>query len=302
MEERHRRGVRSKRTSHDSAAETAILDSRVRENAPSTSTSPSPRCMRLATREQQKDSIADARSLAFTSLEDCDRSTFREYIDGKRPMAPPPVKTVERLPKRAKWESSQTETSGEESSKEDCSTNEQTRHKGKERIEVMDDALTRSGLIVLHGAPSEAIKRVVRSNLLQRARSPSSSEEEVCPGSNHGRQSRRSGRSSHASVSAFLRGPSRASLGSVGGSMGDLTRLAVPVSVSRTLSSSLSLGVSARETPPAAPDALESYEQMMRCPAPRRAQRLTTSKPSSSYHATLSMCSPSPGGASDDAH
>jgi hypothetical protein len=307
---------RSKRSSREEAypvvSESPVPLSPTRAAKTLPTMMPSPRDLRLTTREQHKGSIADAQSMDFNNLEDCNRSMFRDCIDGKSPlkMAPPervpkpkPKKRQKMiLPIRQETNGSDEDPSSREdgrNSDEDPSSREDGRNSDEvsrndsanHRIESVD-ALTRGGLLQQKD-PSEAMKRIANS-LLRRADSSSPSSDDQ-PGS--GRQSRRSGRASHPPVGipVMPRGPSRASLGSFGGSVGDLVRFgALGASGSRSHSSSLSLGKSSvRETPPGHADAFESYMYKMKCPAPRRASSVATSK-SKSGPATLSMYSPSP--------
>lgn len=296
-------GRRSKRSSRDIdypvVSEYPVPQSPARD-APTTTSlltmPPSPRDLRLAAREQHKDSIAENQSMDFNNLKDCDRTMFREFVDGKSPLRKVPP---ERLPKRQKTNPKKTlETSSSEEepnrkedgrSRDEVSRNDSVNH----RIESVD-ALARGGLLLRQSDPSEAMKRITNS-LLTRANSSDASEDDANPGSSHRRQSRRSGRTSHPPSGSLPRVASRASLGSFGGSVGDLVRFgALGASRSRSLSSSLSLGKnSARDTPPGSGDAFESYKLKMKCPAPRRARQVATYN-SNSAHATLSMCSPSP--------
>jgi hypothetical protein len=263
---------------------------------------PSPRDLRLTTREQHKDSIADAQSMDFNNLEDCDRTMFRECIDGKNPLKmgqpSPASKAVEQKPKRQKTDAetkpAASGSEGEPSSREDGRTSDDSPVDANPLIESMD-ALTRGGLLQPDTNTNEALKRITDS-LMRRANSSHSSED---PGPGSGRQSRRSNKGSHTTGGGFLpRGPSRNSLGSFGGSVADLCRLgALGVPRSHSISSSLSLGKhSVRETPPGQNDAFESYQLKMKCPAPMRARQVATLKRDSArYTASLSMTSPSPG-------
>lgn len=265
--------------------------------------------MRLTTRVQHKDSIADAQSIDFNNLEDCNRTMFRECIDGKNPLKmeqpSPASKAVEQRPKRQKTAcefqcvgvaETKPEASGSEeepSSREDGRTSDDSPVDANPLIESVD-ALTRGGLLQPEANPSEALQRIA-DNMLRRA---SSSHSSGNPGPGSGRQSRRSNKGSHINGSGLLlRGPSRNSLGSFGGSVGDPCRLgALGLPRSRSISSSLSLGKhSVRETPPGHNDAFESYKHKMKCPAPMRARQVAHLKrDSASTTASFSMASPRP--------